>query len=153
MKKFVVVLMLLSWTLAGFSQSPWKGFFKPVTNDKVFMSNLTVGTSVWKFRPTVNVVAQKYTLTGDSKVFSVGTLSAGGIGVSYEHFIDIDGVPYNNFGINGALLINTDILAEVPVSPCPYIGVQALQFLNLGVGYDLGVKRLFFALGASYSFN
>lgn len=155
MKKIIVALLFMSIMITSFSQSAWKGFWKPVSSDKVFMSGLNVGVGFneWKFRPTVSVLAQKFTLSGDDHVFTVGTLNAAGVGLSYQHFIDIDGAPYNNFGINAVLLVSTDFGEEIKVSPCPFIGLQALQFLNAGIGFDFGVKKVFFALGATYSFN
>lgn len=156
MKKCILffLAMILATTMS-FSQNLWKGFWKPVTSDAVFMSSLRsdIGTYDWKFRPTFNVIATKLTLTGDAKVFNVGTLNAAGVGISIQHFIDVDGVPYNNFGVNAMLMLNTDINTEVDIAPSPFIGVQALQYFNGGVGYDTGLKKIFFALGISYSFN
>jgi len=155
MRKFIVLLFFVAIATTSFAQNPWKGFWKPVSSDKVFTTSLQtgLGTFDWKFRPTVTVVAQKYTFTGDDRVIDVSTLNSAGVGLSIEHFIDIDGVPYNNFGVTAALLINHDINQPVAISPCPFVGVTALQYLNAGIGYDIGAKKLFMALGVSYSFN
>lgn len=150
MKKITILLAFLMITTIGFSQS-FKGYFRPI-DDNIFVAKTgqKAITSVWLFRPVVEVTALQFTLTNPVEVSSLSSL---GTGLSYQHFIDNEGVPYNNFGVNGLILFNQDPLGVQPAKLSFAVTVNALQYVNIGAGYSLAVKKFFLLTGITYNFN
>jgi hypothetical protein len=147
MKKIFLVACLLFISLGVFSQ----GFFKPVSKDLFALkAGETTPTSVWLFRPSVELTAMQFTLT---KPVQVESLTSLGAGVSYQHFVEVDGLPYNNFGVNALLLFNQDIGGVEPSSLGVAITVNALQYVNVGAGYSFGVKKFCILTGIVIHFN
>lgn len=163
MKKVVIISMLFLMTIVTMGQSKWSGFFKPVTT----ANNITFRTamrnrveegfeaegkaSVWLFRPVVTLSAVQFTWDVTSKQFNSSAFSSTGMGISYAHYIDVNNAPYNNFGFNLLVLMNTSD-TENPASVSLAGTVSALKFVSLGAGYDLGRKVFFMLTGVSYSF-
>lgn len=107
MKRTIAFLALIALLTIGVSaQSPFRGFFKPVTSD-MFAVDKAAG-SQFLLRPTVGVTANL--LKWDNTLDKVVNLSFArvGIGLSYAHFIEVDGEPYNNYSIDGFILLPTD---------------------------------------------
>ena len=154
MKKLVFLLALIFISLAGFSQvrqDRFKGFFGPVDKDLFVAKEGTRAlTSVWLFRPIVELTALQFNLT---KPVEVASLSSLGTGISYQHFVDVDGEPYSNFGVNGLILFSQDPGGIEPAKLSFAATVSAFQYVNVGVGYSLGIKKFFILTGVTYSFN
>jgi len=86
------------------------------------------------------------------KQVSSSSFTSLGLGLGYQHYINIDGVPYNNFGFN-FLMLYTAIPTETTKSGISLAGtVSALKFIDLGVGYDFDVKQIFGLMGIKYNF-
>lgn len=152
MKKFLVVCLFLMITLVGFSQSPWKGFWGPVNKSLDPSEKLTVGTSTWLFRPTVSIAAMSLTYNSELKQVETGAFEKAGVGISYTHFKTLpDGTLYDNFAVNGLVLLNTVTGEQTSVNIAAT--VSALQFINAGVGFDFGTKKVFGLIGVVYKFN
>lgn len=153
MKKFLFLLVLLSLTTMTFGQGKLKGFFKPVTYDTPSLTTRALGeaTNIWLLRPIVTLSAVQFTWDKDLKQFNSNAFSSTGMGISYAHYIDVNNEPYNNFGFNFLVLMNTSTIDD-PTSISLAGTISALKFVSLGGGYDLGRKVVFFLTGVSYSF-
>lgn len=153
MKKFLFLVVLMSFTLMTFGQSKFKGFFKPVSYDTPALHTRALGeaTNVWLLRPIVTLSAVQFTWNPELKQFDSNAFSSTGMGISYAHYIDVNNEPYNNFGFNLLVLLNSytiDQAASVSLAGT----ISALKFVSLGGGYDIGKKVFFLLTGVSYSF-
>ena len=70
-----------------------------------------------------------------------------GLGISAAHFVPVNDVPYNNFSINGFVFFPTNDSGLSFV-----VSASALQYLSLGVGYDVKLKTIFGLTGIVYTF-
>ncbi len=106
MKRLLIGLALIIVAIGVSAQSPFRGFLRPVTSEAFTHGDRAV-TSQFLIRPTVNVSAAL--LKWDNTLKKVYNLSFAriGLGLSYAHFIEVEGVPYNNYSINGMLLLPT----------------------------------------------
>lgn len=138
MKKFIIVLALVVLTVGVSAQSPFRGFLKPVTSD-LFSTGDKAVSSQFLLRPTVNVSSNL--LKWDNTLKKVVNLSFArvGMGLSYAHYIEVDGVPYNNFSINGLLLLPT--------------GTE-ITYFSLGATFSaLDIYGFSISAGPLYDFN
>jgi hypothetical protein len=153
MKKAILIMILLGISLMALPQdNHWKGFFKPV--DKGLIQgkrDLGQPESVWLFRPTVSLTALQFTYNKDLKQFESSSLNSGGFGVGYQHFIEVNGQPFNNYGFNLLMLFGVSTSTN-PASMSVAGTVYALKFINLGAGYDFSGKSIFLLTGISYNF-
>ena len=147
MKKIIVVFVFLFVTIISQAQ-----FFKPVPKDLFKTEKLAAieNPSVWLFRPVVELTALQFTF---AKPVEVNSLSSLGTGISYQHFIEVDGEPYNNFGVNGLVLFSQNLGGIEPARLSIAVTVSTLQFVNIGIGYNLGLKQAFVLTGITYNFN
>ena len=141
----------MALTATAFSQKAFNGFFKPV-NKEMFSAPLgdRAITSTWLFRPVVQLTALQFNLV---KPVEVSSLSSLGTGMSYTHFIEQNGEPYADFGVNALVLFTQDIGGVEPAGMGFALTISALQYINVGVGYSLGNKQAFILTGISYNFN
>ena len=159
MKKAIILLFLLLITTMGFSQR-WQGFFKPVDKDlfnKSFMRGWlyeSAGTfsSVWLFRPTISITAMQFIPDKESG-FIVKAFNSMGTGVSYNHYIEQDGLPYSNYGFNLLMLFSYDPGGESAANLQIAGTVTAFQLVNLGIGYSPQLKKPFILTGVTFTFN
>ena len=148
MKK-ILVFMLLLIPLSVFGQQK---FFGPVTND-IFKTPALAAIekpSVWLFRPAVSFDAVKLTYDKVLKKVQSEQFTQVGVGVSYQHFIESAGEPYNNFGVNVVANVG---LSSVPVTIGLSATVNLWQYFDFGLGYDFTGKQLFALTGVVYHFN
>jgi hypothetical protein len=148
----LLTVLLMTLCLSSQAQSKWDGFFKPVDQELlVRQRELGQPSSAWIFRPVVEISALQLTWDKDLKTFNSTSLTSGGMGIGYQHYIEVNGVPYNNYGFNALLLfgMSTDV-EEASIALAAT--VSALRFINLGVGYDFGGAQLFFLTGIAYNF-
>ena len=157
MRKLVVFLILVTISSYVHSQSPWEGFFQPMSiqqfDKAVAVRGMkAVNPKVWVFRPAVSVSAMKLMYDKELKQVNSSSFTSVGLGLGYQHYINIDGLPYNNFGFN-LLMLYTAIPTETTKSGVSLAGtVSALKFLDIGVGYDFDVKQVFGLMGIKYNF-
>jgi len=138
MKRTIAIFALVGLLSIGLSaQSPFRGFFKPVTSD-MFAADKAAG-SQFLLRPTVGVTANL--LKWDNTLKKVVNLSFArvGIGLSYAHFIEVEGTPYNNYSIDGFILLPTD---------------TEVTYFSLGVAFSaLDIYGFSPHIGPLYDFN
>lgn len=157
MKKLIIVLLLVAFGTSTFAQ----GFFIPIGVQKwdhlKTQKGLTkaVNPSMWILRPAVSITSFKYVYNEDTKKAEVSNYLASGLGVGYQHYIESDEDPYNNYGINLLLLFNTVPLGTVET---PNAGISLagsfslLKLIDIGLGYDFSVKQVFVMGGIKYNF-
>jgi hypothetical protein len=158
MKKLLVIILLFGITVAVSSQSIWrpipKNLFKgPLTADRTIKA-----TGIWLPRWTAGVSATQLNYNKVTKKLELGTFSKYGIGLSYAHYIDVEGLPYNNFSLNGFMFIPTQGVADafslgLTVSALDIFGMS----LQAGVDFEPGkIKSDYFPvsplLGIKYTF-
>jgi hypothetical protein len=157
MKRLVVFLSFLAICAYIHSQEAWKGFFQPMSAQRFDRMVATRGDrsiypKLWVFRPAVSITAMKLIYDKELKQLSSTSFTSLGIGAGYQHYINVDGLPYNNFGFN-LLMLYTAIPTETTKSGISLAGtVSALKFIDLGVGYDFDVKQAFGLMGIKYNF-
>jgi hypothetical protein len=151
MKKLMIVF---SFLLIGICVQA-KSFWKPVPHDLFKLKTVQAGnTGIWLFRPSVEITALQFTVSSDkAKVFDVTTLSQAGVGFSYQHFVDANGTPFNNYGFNALFLFGADLNGQTPASVSAAVTVNALQYINIGLGYNFGIKKMFLLTGVVFHFN
>jgi hypothetical protein len=155
MKKLLIIAFLLI-SLQGFSQSPFKGFFRPV-QDNIFepaysLGAMSVNPSAWLFRPTVSISAMQL-IPDKEKTFIVNSFSSVGTGLSYNHYINLNGSPYSDYGFNLLVLYNYNFNGVSPLNLSFAGTVTAFQLINCGVGYSPILNKPFILTGITYSFN
>lgn len=136
-------------------QSPWEGLFRPVSND-IFVRKAVgdIAPAVWLFRPTVEVSAMQLIFSDTpGKVFDVSSFQSVGMGLSYSHFIEVNGLPYNNYGFSFFALFDAIPRETISFNVSPVVAVNALEFLNFGAGYSIGTNKFFLLVGLSYNFK
>jgi len=151
MKKLLIAIILFTLSIAGFGQVT-KGFFQPVKTNPYFdqTRELTVDrtTGLWLLRMSAGATANLFTINKETKKIELSTFSKIGMGLSYAHYKDVDGLPYNDFSINGFLFVPT--AGEYTTSIA--VTVSAFQYLQAGINYDAGLKQFGLLTGVKYSF-
>ena len=157
MKKILFLIGFILLSLIGKAQDKWDGFFKPVpqfTFQRLSNERDIAVTDMWLFRPTVHVSAIQFTYNKDLKQFDASSLTTAGAGVSYSHFIEVDGgEAYNNFSVNGLILFNMVPTETVQSGVGAAITITALRYINAGCGYNITGKQFFILTGVTISFN
>jgi len=176
MKKLILFILFLLFLSAGYSQaennliqpaekvqssyytpSPWDGFFRPMSMQQfdrlvAARGDKSINPKLWVFRPVVEVSAIKLSYDKELKQVSSASFTSMGFGLGYQHYINIDGLPYNNFGFN-LLMLYTAIPTETTKSGISLAGtVSALKFLDVGLGFDFDIKQVFGLMGIKYNF-
>jgi len=153
MKKLITLLFFVILTITGFSQ----GFFKPVDsemfkNDKGI--RVLAVTQKWEFRPAITISAVQLNWNKGTKQFDASAFNSAGIGVGYQHFVELaDGTPFNNFGFNGILLLGADDILN-PTVPTISFAVTGsfLQYVQLGTLYNFTNKSFGILTGVNLKF-
>jgi hypothetical protein len=165
MKKTIIILIFAFMAVCLQSQTKpsFKGFFKPVDQNMFYQSySATINgvvtdiipDHIWTPRPYVGVSALELTPTSETgKVFNVTGFNSIGFGLSFEHLINNNGTPYNDFAINGIIFLDDIPNQTSAINVKPTITVTGWQFVNLGGGYNIGLKKAFVLIGLSYTFN
>jgi hypothetical protein len=152
MKK-LIFLLLLCIPLVGFSQGPFKGFFKPI-NDNVFPARYFMqrGENIpgkWLFRPAISITAIQLNWNKTTKQFDASALNQAGLGIGYQHFIDNSGTPYNDFGVNALLLLGAD---QGNGSMSFALTGSFLQYCNVGCLYNFSSQSFGILTGVTLKF-
>jgi hypothetical protein len=150
--KILLIGILLSCGLIVTAQ-PKNAFFKPVSKDmfKTETGAKTVVPSIWLLRPSFQITAVQLTWNKETKGFDSSPLSSVGAGVSYQHYVEANGTPFNNYGFNVLVLLGTDITKITPAS-LSVAGTFNMSVINLGVGYNIGNKVPFILTGVKLDF-
>lgn len=135
MKKIVTIIIVMCVTLLSVNAQKWD-LLKPVTIDKVkSFEGARAGTGAWFFRinaaMTATTVKLSYDEAGAFNGLQSSFLSKAGMGMSYSHYVEADGVVKNNYSVNGLLLMPLDGETNVAVAV-----TGSIYNINAGFGYD-----------------
>lgn len=147
MKKLFLVLALMM-PLALMAQSPFDGFFKPKGGTEYLLKADGDKSFEWFFRPSATLTAVQFNYNKDLDVFESASFSSAGVGIGYQHYVEKNGQLVNNYGFNALVMLDGSEGAGVAGA----LTVNALQFVNVGCGYNFGVKQFFLLTGAVYNF-
>jgi len=152
--KILLLGFAISTASIVFAQSPWNGFWKPVEKDMfLYTAGEELKSHEWLFRPTVSLSAMKFTPSDEEgKTFDVSSFTSAGFGLSYNHYVEANGKPYNNIGVNALMLFTAIPTETAPAGISLAATVTALQYLNFGVGWDFELKNYFLMAGVSFTF-
>ena len=139
MKKLLIIFFL-AIGLSGMAQKPLKAFLSPVPNDlfntiQTIDRDITVDqrSSVWLLRPSFTITAVQWNWDKVAKQFNATAFQSAGIGIGWNHYTEVNGLPFNNYGVNALLLLGTDISAGITFS--------GLGIFNFGVVYNFNLKQ------------
>ena len=147
MKKALMVITLAMITIAGFSQ----GFFKPVDKN-LFNKDRAIKSDVWLIRPAISITAVQLNWNKTTKSFDASALNQVGLGAGYQHFIEVNGVPFNNFGFNALLLLGADIGETQPATMSIALTGSLFNYVNLGALYSITNKTFGLLTGVTLKF-
>lgn len=137
MKKLILLLLFVSVALIGSAQK--NPFFQPVRSDLFEQGSLKTleNANIWLFRPVASITAVQLNWNKLSKQFDASALSSAGVGVGYQHYVELpDGSPYNNYGGNLLLLLGADINQVEPATISLALTGSFLNFINVGGLYN-----------------
>jgi hypothetical protein len=147
MKKAGMIILLLGLGGLSVNAQSHNGFFKPL-DQSMFGAKDLKSTTVWLFRPAVNITAYKLTYNKDLKQLDQQAFSSAGLGGGLQHYTEVNGMPYNDYGFNAILLLGistTENKANLGIAAT----VNALKILNFGIGYDFTGKNPFLLTGVN----
>lgn len=150
----MLISVLAIMSIAVSAQSIWKpvpdNLFKTVDGNM----RLSALPETWLWRFSALVVAEELSYNSESKLWESKPLSSIGPAAGYRHYSALpDGTPYNDFGINAALLLGTDINHIDQASMKAAIVINAFKFINVGGAYTFNnTNHWGILLGASVNF-
>ena len=149
MRRLLLILTIVMLTIMVGAQ----GLFKPVPatlfKDKGITPKAGENYSAWLPRISAGIVANQFTYNKDTEEIEMSAFSKVGLGMSYAHYILIDDKPYNNYSFSGFVFFPT----EEPMSSLSLVAtISTLRYINLGMGYDFGIKKVFALTGVAYTF-
>lgn len=135
MKRVLILFALMLFAVSVSAQTKNK-LFTPVTYAQVVnaqglrgVDKVADGAFILRFQATLAATVSKYD-SETKKVVSTPLSRIGG-GLSYAHYIPVDGVPVNNYSFNALVLIPTDAITNVGAA----LTVSMFN-VNVGVLYD-----------------
>jgi hypothetical protein len=152
MKKFILLLCLVVFMTTVQAQQPRAKFFAPVPTDLFKSGVKAVNPSVWLLRPTATVTAIQLNWNRVTKSFDASALSSAGLGVSYAHYIEANGLPYNNFSLNALLLLGASLENPEPANMSFALTGSFINFVSLGGLYNFSNKSFGILTGVLIKF-
>lgn len=160
MKKVIVICMLMMASIIAINaQSKWDGFFKPVekdlfTNPDVmkYRGIMDPNEGVWLFKFDAQITAVQLLWDKVDKKFLASPLSSAGPGIGYRHYVQYNGEPYCNFGVNLLCLLGYD-WTEISTANLTLAGtITFLDYINVGGGYNFTADAPMLLMGAIVKF-
>ena len=153
MKKTLLFLSLIAIFTCTNAQVK---FFQPVPDNlfKTDASGLKAvqNANLWLFRPVATVTAVQLNWNKVTKQFDASALSSAGLGVSYAHFVESNGLPYNNFSANALLLLGASLENTEPANISFAITGSFMNFVSLGGLYNFQSKSFGILTGVAIRF-
>ena len=151
MKRYLILCSLMFLSIGLFAQGPFTGFFKPSkTLGGDYALRADGAEREWFFRPAAQLTAIQFTYNKDLKQFESSTFASAGIGLSYQHYTQVGDELVNNFGFNAIVIFDASQSSNGGIGIAGT--VNALQFINVGAGYNLTGKQFFLLTGAVWTF-
>jgi hypothetical protein len=151
-KKVAAMAALFLGLSAGVSaQGPFEGFFKPKAGTPVSAQFRAEGDKSHELyiRPAANMNAIMFSYDKDMKVFRSSTFASAGIGLGAQWYTERNGVLVNTYGVNALLVLDA---SQGSAGAGAALTVNALQFVNAGIGYSWTNKEWFIPIGAVWNF-
>jgi hypothetical protein len=153
MKKLTIILFFSFFALVVNAQSIFKPIPANLFSQDKYALNQSGTPSAWLWRFSAQVTAEELIWDKTAKKFNSAPLSSVGPAIGYHHFVALaDGTPYNDWGVNFAALLGTDINTIVPASIKIALTLNCFQFVNIGIDYGFQAKTVGILLGASVNF-
>jgi len=154
-KILIFAIILSGIGITANAQSSFDGFFKPSKaisfEAKHSLGAETVVSGKWLFRPQVAITAVNINL----KTKETSTFSSAGLGIGYNHFSNLQGEAFNDYGVNLLLLLGKEIPSEVEIPKAAFFIAavfNALGWINIGPIYDTSNNTLGLLTGVSLKF-
>ena len=148
MKKLIVILLMML-PLCLMAQSRFDGFFDKKGGTPYPLKAEGDKSIEWFFRPAANMTAVQFTYDKEAKMFNSSTFSSAGVGIGFQHYVEHNGTLVNNYGFNALVMLDASQLDAGIAAAGTF---NALQFVNIGCGYNYTGKRFFILTGAVYNF-
>jgi hypothetical protein len=149
MKKLIVILFLLI-PIGLMGQSRFDGFFDKKTGEPYQLKADGDKSFEWFFRPAATLTAVQFTYDKELKQFNSSSFASAGVGIGYQHYVEYNGTLVNNYGFNALVMLDGAGYDEAGVAVAGTF--NALQFVNIGAGYNFNSKQFFILTGAVYTF-
>jgi hypothetical protein len=151
-KKLLMILCLVAIPMAGMSQS----LFKPVPKDLFTVRHLSAppGAAIvpvqhkWVPRLNTGIMGVSWELKKGTKPVPFEAI---GFGLALLQYKEVNGEPFNVWGINALFLTSTNHTA-IGFGLYGLYNTNQIGLVNLGIHYDAGVKSVFIDTGLTYSF-
>lgn len=138
MKKLLITFALVVLTLTVSAQSPFRGFFQPVTADQFAVGDKAL-TGTLLIRPEFTIAGPVFKpvyIDGKFTSFETSVVSRIGFGGSYSLYKLVNGEPYNVYSFAAQLSLATQERPNMGI----LVTASAFDFYGLspaiGVGYD-----------------
>jgi hypothetical protein len=152
MKKLIILFSFIAIFACTSAQERQVKFFAPVPNDLFKTGVKVVNPSVWLFRPVATITAIQLNWNKVTKKFDASALSSAGLGISYSHFIEANGLPYNNFSANAFLLLGASLENTEPANISFALTGSFMNFVSLGGLYNFQSKSFGILTGVAIKF-
>jgi hypothetical protein len=158
MKKLIGIILFASLSFAvsaqGLLRPIQKNLFRIETQKLQLASpdvKVEAVTSLWVLRLQAGVTGTSYGKNPETKELEITPLSAICAGISYLHYSNADGVPFNDFGFSALILQNTQ-RPGIGLGLYGTYNTGQVGLLNLGAHYDFNVKQVFVDVGLTFHY-
>jgi hypothetical protein len=150
-KLFMIVILITGFSIANAQVS----LTKPIPKNWSQLVNtdnnkLATVNSLYKWVPRLNGGIQG--LSYDLKGNEPKTLNAICFGVGWLRYKDVDGVPFNDFGVNLLLLIDTQTKGYGLGIYGTYNLIGSTALVNIGTHYDFNLKTELIDTGLTFHY-
>ena len=137
MKRILILFAFVAFSLSAAAQSPFRGFFQPVTADQFTADKALTGTLL--IRPEFTIAGPVFKpvfIDGKFSAFETSIVSRIGFGGSYSLYKLVNGEPYNVYSFAAQLSLATQEKPNMGI----LVTASAFDFYGLspaiGIGYD-----------------
>ena len=137
MKRILILFAFVAFSLSAAAQSPFRGFFQPVTADQFTADKALTGTLL--IRPEFTIAGPVFKpvfIDGKFSAFETSIVSRIGFGASYSLYKLVNGEPYNVYSFAAQLSLATHERPNMGI----LVTASAFDFYGLspaiGIGYD-----------------
>ena len=158
MKRILILFAFVAFSLSAAAQSPFRGFFQPVTADQFTADKALTGTLL--IRPEFTIAGPVFKpvfIDGKFSAFETSIVSRIGFGASYSLYKLVNGEPYNVYSFAAQLSLATQERPNMGI----LVTASAFDFYGLspaiGIGYDFvkdspAKANWFLMLGSNITF-
>ena len=137
MKRILILFAFVAFSMSVAAQSPFRGFFQPVTADQFTADKALTGTLL--IRPEFTIAGPVFKpvfIDGKFSAFETSVVSRIGFGGSYSLYKLVNGEPYNVYSFAAQLSLATQERPNMGI----LVTASAFDFYGLspaiGIGYD-----------------